>query len=42
VVSVRGEVDIALKIFEAVKNALTVSGLSEEMADKSAYFAVEM
>jgi hypothetical protein len=40
--SPRGEVDIALKIFDAVKNALTVSGLPEEMADRYAYFAVEM
>jgi len=36
------KVDIALEIYDAVSNALTVSGLSQETAKKYAYFAVEL
>ena len=36
------KVDVALEIYDAVSNALTLSGLSDETAKKYAYFAQEL
>jgi hypothetical protein len=40
--SVSANVDVALKIFDAVKNALTVANVPRDVAEKYAHFAVEM
>jgi hypothetical protein len=36
------KLDIALEIYDAVSNTLTVAGLNEETAQKYSYFAVEL
>ncbi|MFP5228938.1 MAG: hypothetical protein ACLGXA_15070 [Acidobacteriota bacterium] len=40
--SVAGKVDIALEIYDAVNNTLTLSGLSKDTAKKYGYFASEL
>jgi hypothetical protein len=39
---VSDQVDVALEIYDAVSNALTVAGLNQETAKKYAYFAQEV